>query len=514
MLSRETPRHAAPGAAPSYPGSERGTGRRPRDQRGAERADAKNGNLDEGRSRRGDARHAAPGYSAPSSGAVGRGGSGRRGSGAAYRGRAVGDAGADTGYGAAEASYRGPDAGRHHRDTIRLDTYRPPHDWDLDDGGDTDYDEDPDDDADEDLDAEYDADAEEYAAEPDDDADAGYDEEAAFEAGAGYGAHAAYEQDDDYDERYLGADSRHRRGGGGYRGAAVYHAEGPPGYGAGLAGADADEYGAAAGSQDPGERTEVLINHGRRHAPPKGIRRWLRHWRAIGIGIVGVVAGAVAITLIVPGSDATWPSSVALVQKEIDVACENPNVVSEPSQVNFACGKDTRQILWVFSLLTSGDNPDYSDAANGRKGLEPITPAQGGDIAWSLNLHHPYDPANPADSLAVAARAINNIIGGASLTGSNGSAVVQPGLESTAANCTRYTGSSALVTRQGFPAVCAQPVTSTAGQAALVSDVFRQWMVGSPAQVATEAGVLFENADNPGDPRVQAILNTLPQTGL
>jgi hypothetical protein len=196
------------------------------------------------------------------------------------------------------------------------------------------------------------------------------------------------------------------------------------------------------------------------------------------------------------------------------VACENPNVVSEPSQVNFACGKDTRQILWVFSLLTSGDNPNYTDVSNGRKGLEPITPAQGGDVAWSLNLHHPYDSANPTDSLAVAARAINNIVGGATLTSSNGSAVVQPGLESTASNCSRYTGSSALVTRLGFPAVCAQPVTSPAGQAALVSDVFKQWMVGAPAQVATEAGVLFENADNPGAPSVQAILNTLPQTGL
>jgi hypothetical protein len=39
-------------------------------------------------------------------------------------------------------------------------------------------------------------------------------------------------------------------------------------------------------------------------------------------------------------------------------------------------------------------------------------------------------------------------------------------------------------------------------------------MVGAPAQVATEAGVLYENADNPGAPSVQAILNSLPQTGL
>ena len=58
-----------------------------------------------------------------------------------------------------------------------------------------------------------------------------------------------------------------------------------------------------------------------------------------------------------------------------------------------------------------------------RKGLEPIAPGQGGDVAWSLNLHHPYDPASPTDSLQVAARAINNIIGGTTLTGSNGAPV-------------------------------------------------------------------------------------------
>jgi hypothetical protein len=164
----------------------------------------------------------------------------------------------------------------------------------------------------------------------------------------------------------------------------------------------------------------------------------------------------------------------------------------------------------VFSLLTSGDNPGFTDPANGRKGLEPITPAQGGDIAWSLNLHHPYDPASQIDSLQVAARAINNIIGGATLTGNNGSPVVQPGLESKPSNCLRYTGSAALVTRQGFPALCAVPVSSAAGQAALVTDVFRQWMVGASAQTATRAGVLFVNADNPGDSRVQAILSSLP----
>jgi hypothetical protein len=269
----------------------------------------------------------------------------------------------------------------------------------------------------------------------------------------------------------------------------------------------------AGGPGRPRERTEGLINHGRRHAR-RGSHRWLAHWRAIATAVVALVAGITLITLVLPGASPSWPASVATVQNEIAVACQNPNVVSEPSQVNFACAKDTRQILWVFSLLTSNDNPNFTDSSNSRKGLEPIQPAQGGNIAWSLNLHHPYNPANPIDSLEVAARAINNIIGGATVTGTSGAPEVQPGLESTAANCAKYTGSAALITRQGFPPVCALPVTGSAGQAALVSDVFQQWMVGAPAQFATEAGVLFQNADNPGDAQVQSILSTLRTSGL
>jgi hypothetical protein len=268
--------------------------------------------------------------------------------------------------------------------------------------------------------------------------------------------------------------------------------------------------GARAGS---GERTERLINGGRRHVK-RGPRRWFAHWRAIAIGAAAFAAGITLIAVVLPGGSASWPASVTTVKNEITTACQNPNVVSEPAQVNFACAKATQQILWVFSLLTSGNNPGYADQSNSRKGLEPIQPAQGGDIAWSLNLHHPYNPANPIDSLSVAARAINNIIGGATVTGTNGAPVVQQGLESSPANCAKYTGSSALITRQGFPAVCALPVSTPAGQAALVSDVFAQWMVGAPAQYATEAGVLFQNADNPGDPRVQSILNTLRTSGM
>jgi hypothetical protein len=235
-----------------------------------------------------------------------------------------------------------------------------------------------------------------------------------------------------------------------------------------------------------------------------------RHGRNIAVGSVAVlvVLGIGALILLRAGP--SWPSRVATVRSEITAACQNPNVAAEPSQVNFACAKDTSQILWVFSLLTSSNDPGYADAKTGRQGLEPITPAQGGEIAWSLNLHHPYNPLSPVDSLEVAARAINNIIGGATLTSTNGTPAVQPGLESKPENCARYTGSPAVVSRAGFPTRCASPVTSPQGQAALVADVYQQWMPGAGAVAAQNASVLFQNAGNPGDPQVQAILKNLP----
>ena len=252
-------------------------------------------------------------------------------------------------------------------------------------------------------------------------------------------------------------------------------------------------------------RTRTLIDQGRRNARPA--RRF--RGRTMTLCLVLLALTATVLLVLVFRQSASWPGSVATVQSEITTACQNPDVASEPDQVNFACNKSTSQILWVFALMTSGDNPAFTDAKSGRQGLEPITPTQGGDVAWSLNLHYPYNPLNPVDSLEVAARAINNIIGGASVTGSNGKPAVQPGLESSPANCARYTGSAAIISRAGFPDICAQPVTSTAGQAALVSDVYQQWLVGSPPVAAQEAGVLFENANNPGNPMVQAILKTL-----
>lgn len=256
------------------------------------------------------------------------------------------------------------------------------------------------------------------------------------------------------------------------------------------------------------ERTQALIDHGRRTAHRAGLSR--RRKIAIGVALIAAVILVLVKVVFRPG--ASWPASVGTVQSEIITACQNPDVASEPDQVNFACAKATNRILWVFALMTSGDNPNFADGKSGRKGLEPITATQGGDVAWSLNLHHPYNPYNPIDSLTVAARAINNIIGGATLTGSNGAPTVQAGLESNPANCARYTGSSAVITRSGFPNICAQPLISGQGQAALVSDVYQQWMVGSSTVMAQDASVLFENANNPGNPQVQAILKTLSVT--
>jgi hypothetical protein len=253
-------------------------------------------------------------------------------------------------------------------------------------------------------------------------------------------------------------------------------------------------------------RTEALLSHGR----PGSYHRRLRPGRKmVIIGVAAALVISIILVITLSGDGASWPSSVAIVENETARACQNPDVTSEPDQVNFACAKDTRQILWVFALMTSDDNPQFSDARTGRVGLEPITPDQGGQVAWSLNLHHPYNPLSPTDSLEVAARAINSIIGGATVTSSNGSPVVQPGLEASPANCVRYTGSAAVSSRQGFPGLCAKPVTIPAGQAALVADVYQRWLVGATPQAAEDAAVLFENDTNPGDPQVQAILRQL-----
>jgi hypothetical protein len=257
------------------------------------------------------------------------------------------------------------------------------------------------------------------------------------------------------------------------------------------------------------ERTQTLIDRGRRSAG----RARMSRTRKIVLGVVGLALAVTIASVLLFRSNPSWPPSVATVQSQITTACQNPNVASEPGQVNFACDKTTSQILWVFALMTSGDKPQYTDAKTGRQGLEPITPTQGGEVAWSLDLHHPYNPYDPVDSLEVAARAINNIIGGATLTSANGKPAVQPGLESDPGNCATYTGSSAVVARAGFPSLCAQPVTTATGQAALVADAYKQWVVGATSAEAYDVSVLFANANDPGNAQVQAILKTLPGAG-
>jgi len=265
-------------------------------------------------------------------------------------------------------------------------------------------------------------------------------------------------------------------------------------------------------------RTDTLVNRGRQSTARSrlpglpglpalpAVSRWLK---IVIIALLAVIV-AVLVFMNVSSSGPSWPSSVATMQSQIDRACQNPDVRSEPTQVNFACSPATRAVLWVFALVTSGGNPYFNDTSTGRLGLEPITPRQGGQVSWSLNLHHPYNPFNPVDSLQVAARAINSIIGGATLTGANGNPVVQPGLESRAAKCRRYTGSPEVTKRQGMPGICALPVSTMAGRAALVTDVFRKWVVGADPQNARDAAVLFEHANDPGNPEVQSILKRLP----
>jgi hypothetical protein len=267
--------------------------------------------------------------------------------------------------------------------------------------------------------------------------------------------------------------------------------------------------GSAGRARGSADRAQVLIERGRRTARRRGAGRG----RMIAIGSAAVLVVLVIGAMVVLRKGPSWPPSVATVKTEITTACQNPNVVSEPSQVNFACDTGTSQILWVFALMTSNNDPGYADAKTGRKGLEPITPAQGGQVAWSLNLHHPYNPLSPVDSLEVAARAINNIIGGATLTSASGKPVVQPGLESKPENCARYTGSPAVISRAGFPSRCASPVATPEGQAALVADVYQRWMPGASSVAVQNVSVLFQNAGRPGDPQVQAILKGLPDHG-
>ena len=60
------------------------------------------------------------------------------------------------------------------------------------------------------------------------------------------------------------------------------------------------------------------------------------------------------------------------------------------------------------------------------------------------------------------------------------------------------------------PDICAAPVTSSTGQAALVSDVYQEWFAVRRLRSPQDVSVLFGNANGPGNPLVQAIFKALP----
>ena len=93
------------------------------------------------------------------------------------------------------------------------------------------------------------------------------------------------------------------------------------------------------------------------------------------------------------------------------------------------------------------------------------------------------------------------------LSGSDRKPAVQPRLESNPANCNRYTGSSAVLTRPSTRHLrCAGDQLFRAGSPGgrRLSGVVRRCVArGRP-------GRFFGNANGPGNPQVQAILKALP----
>lgn len=71
----------------------------------------------------------------------------------------------------------------------------------------------------------------------------------------------------------------------------------------------------------------MLIDRGRRTARQRRFRRGRKVAIASAAGLVVLIIGAVIVFRQGP----SWPPSVATVKRQITVACQNPNVVSEPS---------------------------------------------------------------------------------------------------------------------------------------------------------------------------------------
>ena len=115
------------------------------------------------------------------------------------------------------------------------------------------------------------------------------------------------------------------------------------------------------------------------------------------------------------------------------------------------------------------------------------------------------------DSLAVAARAINNIIGGATVTGDQRQADRPGGTGEQSGELHpvhRIVGRRA---RAGIPA-CAPAGHQHGREAALVPTTYQEWVVGATPTAARRSR-LFAHSSNPGEPRVQTILKSLAGAG-
>src|SRR6185437_12573377 len=135
-------------------------------------------------------------------------------------------------------------------------------------------------------------------------------------------------------------------------------------------------------------RTASLVTHGRRSAYRRGLSRISK----VAVGaVIGAVLVAILVVVMAQGG-ASWPASVAVVQGQTEIACQNPDVRSEPGQVNFACARATRPILWVFALLTSHNNPSFTDRADGA-GADHADPGRSGG-----GLAEPAPPLQPVQS--------------------------------------------------------------------------------------------------------------------
>jgi hypothetical protein len=258
---------------------------------------------------------------------------------------------------------------------------------------------------------------------------------------------------------------------------------------------------------------------------PKVRGRWRRlRWTLTGVALIAV---AVVAAVAVLSNGAHWSPRILAAQAAVDKACSEAD--TSAGDVNFACGGDTKRILWVLATVTSHDDPNYNGlkwrglvnkhdpaAAKVRVGLIPMLDSVGSQLyplyVKSLQAKAPsaatgYRVTDPTSSVLAAAQAINNMIVGGygwdPVTGSPGNI---KGFESYPAACQAYTGSDQQTTKFGLT-VCKQPIVQE-GFLALVRDIVTQWVGKDHPDLVQAALTLFQHPD-PGDEETQAVLGAL-----